>query len=467
MAHTATEIPVPTRRSKVTTPDMFWSVLAVAVVGVVLISLPNLRDPMMRYDDFPALLADPSGFWAKTLHEGRWINYLWHLREIVTPAWLNFAVYQLLWATFAAVIAVAAVGPNRSAWFAAVLALMIIIAPPATLISLWFNTLIPGLGIVAVYGVMGLRLTQFSHRAFMPVFVVLSFMAYTTYPVLILALCLVQSRQRSLLDLAGVLGLFVLSFAAAVLIVYAINFQVHGIFGVPLADWRDAAPAEDIAGMLGNAHLVWSSLSDLMIKSSFGFAPAIWFHLGMLTAATAILLRTAPHEALYLHAGLWMGMALVVVQILKLGVIVPPRTFIFAWVFYAVIAVRGAQCLSVQIGLPGRMGRNFVLLIVASYMLQTFQQYTSYRAWQAETRALANIVGRESNTVRIIGDVLSLPSAQQAAVQNELALTFRVRQIAGKTVDFCKTQTTCAVKAEDENAPTTYTFLSVGVSTAD
>ncbi|MEO0401776.1 MAG: hypothetical protein AAF214_05320, partial [Pseudomonadota bacterium] len=103
MAHTATEIPVPTRRSKVTTPDMFWSVLAVAVVGVVLISLPNLRDPMMRYDDFPALLADPSGFWAKTLHEGRWINYLWHLREIVTPAWLNFAVYQLLWATFAAV----------------------------------------------------------------------------------------------------------------------------------------------------------------------------------------------------------------------------------------------------------------------------------------------------------------------------------------------------------------------------
>ena len=56
--------------------------------------------------------------------------------------------------------------------------------------------------------------------------------------------------------------------------------------------------------------------------------------------ATAVLVRHAPMEALYLHAGLWTGMALVALQCLQLGVIVPPRAFTFAWIVYALLLVR-------------------------------------------------------------------------------------------------------------------------------
>ncbi|WP_299153566.1 hypothetical protein [uncultured Tateyamaria sp.] len=430
----ATAIAIPTARG-------LWLLMAITVIAALLVSLPNLRDPMLRYDDFPALLADPSGFWPKTLHEGRWLNYLWHLREVVTPAWLNFVVYQALWAGFAASIAFAATGAARHG---PILALLILVAPPATLISLWFNTLMPGLALVTVYGLLGCVLRPRTHRLLMPIFVVASFMSYTTYPLLILAMALICSPEKSVRDLAGLLGVFVASFAAAVLIVYTINYQVHGIFGVPLAAWRAASPASDIAGMIQNIPLVTQSLSDLMIKASFSFAPAVWFHLAMLVGGTLVLARHVPKEALYLHAGLWMGMALVVVQILKMGAIVPARSFLFAWIIYAVIIVRAAQVLSVTPNLAARLVLNFVLLVVGSYLLQTFVQYTTYRGWQAETRALAPAVKAVEGPVEIAGDVMQYPSAQLAGVQDPTALVFRLHYLTGKTVTLCAPDASCS-----------------------
>ena len=414
----------------------FWQTLALTALTVMAISLPNLADPMIRWDDYPAYFADPSGFWAKTLHEGRWVNYLWHLREVVTPAWLNFTLYQLLWAGFAACLAVTT---TRNGWFAAVLALLILVAPPATLISLWFNTLIPGLALVAFYALLGTRLSAPVMLALMPVFVVATFMAYTTYPLLILAVVLAQSRSRGFWRITGVLAAFTASFALAVLTVYAINWQIHGIFGVPLADWRDATPAGDLAGLRANLPLLWDSLTGFLQRSSFEFTPAIWFHLGLLTIATLTLIRHAPREALALHAGLWTGMALVTAQVLKMGAIVPPRGFVFAWVFYALIVTRAAQILTEKGGWQGRMARNAVLLIVGSYLLQTFQQYTTYRGWQATTADIAATI--DAPVIGVQGDILTLPSAKSAHVQNERALAFRLQQLGGPQVIFCGSQT--------------------------
>ncbi len=251
-----------------------WPVLGLTVLAVLVMSAPNLLDPMIRFDDYPAFFSDPSGFWAKTLHEGRWVNYLWHLRGSVTPAWLNFALYQLLCAGLAAAIAFSAVPSKSAGFFAVTLALMILVSPPAMLISLWFNTLIPGLALVTLYAVAAHLVSPRMLRALLPPFVIVSFMAYTTYPLLILAVALIATPERSLKDLIAVLALFTVSFLAAVLTVYALNWQVHGIFGVPLADWRDAAPAEDVAGYAANLPKLWGSLVNLMDKAAFGFAPA-------------------------------------------------------------------------------------------------------------------------------------------------------------------------------------------------
>lgn len=414
-------------------------VLALTLLGVFLISLPNLADPMIRHDDYPALFADPAGFWEKTLHEGRWLNYLWHLRGAVTPAWLNFAVYQVLWALFAASLATLAMRRTGATWFSVVLALIIVVSPSASLISLWFNTLLPGLALVALYAVLACHLSQRTHRLLLLPFTVAGFMAYTMYPVLMLAVCLIRTDRRSIPDLVGLLAWFTACFAAAVLATYSMNWFVHGIFGVPLADWRTANPASDLAGMIANAPLVTHSVTDFLNKSSFDFQPALFFHLGLFTLATLVLLRRAPREAIYLHAGLWTGMALVVVQVLKLGVIVPPRAFLFAWVIYAVLITRAAQELSEDASLAGRLARNAVLLIVGSYMLQTFMQYSEYRAWQGETRDLAAIAATSPEPLLVEGDVMQLTSARRAFVQTPLALQYRVQQLTGAAITLCET----------------------------
>ena len=418
-----------------------WPVVAITLMAIFAISLPNLIDPFIRHDDYPALFAEAHWFWGKTLHEGRWVNYFWHLRGLVTPSWLNFALYQALWAVLAATLAVAAMGRDGRPWFVTVLALFILVSPPAIFISLWFNTLIPGLAIVTLYAVLGCRIPQKTHRVLLPFFVIISFWAYTTYPLILLAVCLMRTEKRSMRDLIGLCALFVLSFAAAVLLTYTVNWQVHGVFGVPLDDWREATPAADLAGMVANLPILGETFKTLVVRSSYNFVPAAYFHVIMLAGATLVMIRMAPREVLYLHAGLWMGIALVVLQVLKLGVVVPPRTFIFAWMFYAVIVVRAAALLSsppdLWGGLGGRMARNLALLIVLSYLLQTFNQYTIYRPWQAETLAMAQVVGASDGPVLVYGDVMTLSSAKAAYVQSDMALTFRMQQTTGRKVILC------------------------------
>lgn len=448
-----------------------WPIILVALIGVLIISLPNLLDPMMRHDDYPALFAEPDWFWNKTLHEGRWLNYLWHMREIVTPAWLNFAVYQILWAIVAAALALAAMGRNADRWFTGVLALFILVSIPSTKIMLWFNTLIPGLAIVALYAVLSLRMSRAAHRALLPPFVIASFMAYTTYPMLLLAVCLFRTENRSLRDLVGLLVLFVASFASAILVTYAINWQVHGIFGIPLAGWREATPATGLGDMAKNLPLVVDTFATLIQALSWKTTPIVYFHLATLTGATLVLVRLAPKEALYLHAGLWLGGAMLASQSLKLGVQIPVRSFIFVWVFYAAIVVRAAVVLGGNPGLPGRLARALTLLIVMWYLVQTVIETTVYRDWQGETRALATAIKQVDGPILIYGDVTGLSSGEAAGIQSELALSFRVKQLTGRSIVLCQSDADVCAEIEasaataDKPAPLRVTIAEVSGQT--
>ena len=415
----------------------FW----VSLLAICIVSLPNLIDPFIRHDDYPALFGEAELFWSKTLHEGRWLNYFWHLRGVVTPAWINFAAYQTLWALLAAALAVAAMGRDGHPWFIAALTLFILGSAPATLISLWFSTLLPGLAVVTLYAVLGCWLSQRSLRALLPLFVIVSFWAYPTYALILLAVCLIRTKDRSFTDLLGLMALFICSFAAAVLLTYTINWYVHGVFGVPLADWRDATPASDLAGMITNLPTLLRTFEILLTIGSYNFLPAAYFHIGLLGVATGVLIKHAPKEALYLHAGLWAGMALMVLQALKLGVIVPPRAFNFAWIYYAVIVVRATAMLSKSPNLAGRLMRNCTLLVALSYLLQAFSQYVTYHPWQSETRMFADRLRQVDPTIErpvlVYGDVMTLDSAKAVYLQKDLALTFRIQQLTGHKIVLC------------------------------
>ena len=428
---------VPARQ--VAQSGTLWKVFGLALIAVMVISAANLLDPVIRYDDYPALFADPEGFWSKTLSEGRWLNYVWHMREVVTPAWLNFAIYQAGWALFAAAFAVAVMPGKDRIWFACVLALTFLVAPPALLIAPWFNTLIPAMALLAGYAVLATRLSQYALRCLLPIFTLLTFLTYTTFPIILLLICLVRTERRSLKDLAGLITLFGTSFIASLLAVYALNWQVHGVFGLVLDASRSAVPAHDLSGVVGNLQLFSDTLAVFRQKMSFNSHAVMIFHLAMISAATLVIARRSPLEALYLHAGLWIGMALVTVQILKFGVTVPVRAYHFAWIAYAILILRACEELSRTPGLAGRMARNAVLLVTASYLLQVTIQFSAFRNWQAETRALAQDLATVPGPLFVTGILINHPSADKAGLQQPSALAGRIRQLTGRSVTLCET----------------------------
>ncbi|HEC71665.1 MAG TPA: hypothetical protein ENI28_07660 [Roseobacter sp.] len=409
----------------------------VILLSVMMMSGLNVADPMIRHDDYPALFADAPAFWNKTLHEGRWLNYMWHLRDAVTPAWLNFAVYQTSWALFVAALAVVFTGPKGANWFTVVLALLMMVSPSAMLISMWFNTLIPGLAIVALFAGLACRVSSRTLRLLLPGFVIVSFMAYTTYPLLLFAVCIAKTENRSLQDLVGLILLFCASFALAVLTVYAINWQVHGVFGVPVANWREPTAANGLGDIVASLPKLWETFQIVFHRNGFGFAPLIGFIPVMLAAAFAVFYKYARLEGLYLIAGLSVGIALVVVQVLKLGVIVPPRAFIFAWVFAAMAMVRAVELLSQTESWAGRMGRNAILLIVGVYFIEIFMFYGQHNAWRADTKQLAQEISDTDGSVFIYGDSSQIASAKKSGIQSSKALPFRLQQLTGRRAVNC------------------------------
>ena len=409
--------------------------LCIAAIGAM--SLPNLLDPMIRYDDYPALFAEGDLFWEKTLNEGRWVNYLWHLRSIVTPAWLNFGAYQALWALFAAATATVVMRQNGFTFFKATLALLILVSPSALLISLWFNTLLPGLALVALFSLLACKLSYRSINLLLPIFVVLTFMAYTTYPLLLLVICLYRQDNRSLPKLIALLAFFTASFIAAILLTYTINWSVHGVFGVPLADWRDATPAHNLAELTANLPKLVETFSGFLAKTSFEFYPAQIFHLMMFFGSAVVLTRYEPLEAAYIYAGLFTGLSLITLQVLKLGVTIPPRTFIFARVFYGIAVVRAVEILSAKHVFSGRMAGNAALLIVGSYLLQSYSQYSQYTGWQSQTRGIARQVSATDGPILVDGRPIGTAAALRAGVQSDTAFTFRMQQLTGRDVITC------------------------------
>ena len=408
-----------------------------AFIAVMIMSAMNLADPMIRHDDYPALFADAPMFWNKTLHEGRWLNYVWHLRPFVTPPWANFVVYQGLWALVVASIAVVASGRKGTDVFTVLMALMLMVSPSAMLISVWFNTLIPGLAVVALFGLLACKVSSRMLRVLLPGFVIVSFMAYTTYPLLLLAICIAKTEDRSLRDLAGLLFLFCASFVAAVLTVYALNWQVHGIFGVPMAEWREATSASGISGIVENLPKLRESFQVIFHRNGFGFLPLILFFPALTAVSFVILFKRAPLEALYILAGLAVGIALVTVQVLKIGVIVPPRAFIFMWVFAVLAIVRAVQLLGAKSGLPSRLGRNAIMLIIGVYSIQIVMFYGQFRAWQAETKAIAQDLGPLGGEVFVYGNPMHITSGKKASIQSREAFSLRLRHLTDRKVVNC------------------------------
>ncbi|WP_293575211.1 hypothetical protein [Phaeobacter sp.] len=424
--------------------------IAVAFVGLLVAAAFHLPDPLIRHDDYPALFGDAETYYVKTLTEGRWLNYLWHMRELLLPSWVNYLIYNGLWAIVLGCLAHNALGAQAELWRKGAVALIAGLSAPSLLIALWFNTLIPGMAVLAIYALATTQLSDRTCRWLLVPFVPLALMAYTTFPFFLLAFCLTRAdTQRSARDLAQLLGLFILCFALAMASIYTLNYVFHGVFGVPMAEWRVPNPAHDLESLLTNMGMIGSFLVVSASLMSFHFLPLTVFQLVLFAWALRVMGQDDRWRAIYPVAGILLGLGLIFVQTIKTGIILPARVSGFVWLYYAVVLGVFSQLMAQRSATGERLGRNLLAFVALIYVAFSVLQSRDVTAWQADSRAMAAQITPTEGPIYVTGTYLSLPSGEKSGLQHDLAVAFRLTQLTGREVVMCALDAAaCAVVPE-------------------
>ncbi len=413
-------------------------VIGLTYLAIMLISANLVLDPMIRHDDFPALLADPSGFYIKTLTEGRWLNYWWHLRGVVTPSWLNYALYQFFWVTFAGASALNAFSRNSPLSYMVALSIMIAVTSQALLISLWFNTLIPGLGLVALFAVLANYLSHKTMQYLLLLFVPFTLMAYTTYPFILLAICLTTAtRQRSIRDLSTLVIMFVISFTLGIMLIYGLNYFEHGIFGMKMAEWREPTPAKSLSDAVANLGMVKTFALEAVMIGAYSNPIVAWAHGIIFTIVLIVSAKFRPWFTMYIITGLSVGLGLLCLQIILNGVSVPPRAVGFAWFLYSILCVNAALISLKRGGIYASLPWSLMLVLNIVNLMWAFETYQKYTVWQSATKQLAIKAGSQSGQIFVFGQYTTIPGADDAGIQGSRGLQLRLKYLTGREVFIC------------------------------
>ena len=414
------------------------AIVFVSAYAVLLLAagVGQITDPFVHYDDYPALVLDPDGYYLKTLAEGRWFNYWWHLRGIATPAWLNFQLYLAGWALF---VSAAALNIFRTTEirYPALLAALAVVAPQTTLISGWFNTLVPGVWLMAAYAVMALVATPRVCRWLLFLFVPLAIQAYTPYPFLLLAICLLrEDRPRTIRDDLATLAAFVTAFALGILFIYTLNHMAHGIFGLALAEWRDPSPVTDFDSLVANLSKVSESLHWTYVMTGFG-KPGFSLVLSLaFVASLVVIARTGTLELLRVIAPAAAGLSLLCLHAWMEGILFPFRSTYILWFTMAIALVKAAHIVE----LDGKRRTSaplalvLMLALVAGVFARTHSQ--SLSVWQRESRALALQI-TATDTIYVYGTHLAAHGYDGSYAQMPRDLQYRLTHLTGVWAYMC------------------------------
>ncbi|MDT8344360.1 MAG: hypothetical protein RQ752_07980 [Thermohalobaculum sp.] len=221
---------------------------SLAAMLALAVAVPeNFLDPFASFDDFPILFDWWRLYFGKTLSEGRWVNFAW--QYLVGPV-DRFAAFYLVasgWAVICAIIAASMFRGDARPWRAMILAVALAMSAPFSALTLWSNTLVPIMAVLLAYTAIAAWAPARAAVALFLVFAPLGVMSYTTSPMIMaLALALCQD-WRGLRRAAGLVGLVVAGVGLGVLVIYALNWHAHGVFGIVADSWRFAPPPADAA----------------------------------------------------------------------------------------------------------------------------------------------------------------------------------------------------------------------------
>jgi hypothetical protein len=408
-----------------------YAVLLIAAGG------GQIVDPFIHYDDYPALVLYPDGYYMKTLAEGRWLNYWWHLRGVFTPSWVNFQIYFIGWALFAAAGALS-IFRTSDIRYPALLAALAVLAPQTTLISGWFNTLIPGIWLLAAYALLSLFLSPRAGRYLLLLFVPLTLQAYTPYPFMLLAICMMREDQdKTLRDVVAVILVFLISFALGIFVIYTLNYAVHGVFGLSLAGWRNPNPASDLAGMIHNLPKVATSLKQLYVMIGFG-KPALsaMIVIAFLASLVAIY-RRAPMEVLCILLPSLGGLGFLCLHATLEGIIFPFRSTYFVWITLAIGVMRALQLRETEETGKGSAPIALTLMFALTIGALVRVHNQSLAIWQHETRAIAAQVPAGTEQLFVYGTHLAVNGPRGPLTQMPNDMQYRLTYLTGVWAEMC------------------------------
>ncbi|WP_413719772.1 hypothetical protein [Silicimonas sp. MF1-12-2] len=404
----------------------------------------NLPDPFVRHDDFPFVLGMPEVYYEKTLNEGRWLNYLFLVKPFLVPPAVGMLLYLVAWSVFAAAFAVHSFGPKVDIFPGArlLLAFLIALTPQMFEIGQWFNTILPGTWVLAVFGLVCLfaprRIAIFSMLIFVP----LGFSAYNTFPFYMLAMLLCRLDQdRSLRDLASVLALFVVSFAIGMYGTYALNWYAHGVFGIEEAEWRRPNYVESLSDLGENAGVLVHFLANLLYAYGFNSKLAGFLIFAVSTLSVLVLLRYDRMLTLYAFCPVVLGLGLLSGYALMTGINVPVRATAFLWFVASFSLIVSMQILSVSLLSRAVLG----MLLFAVLAFWAYRENWSFRllqVWQASTYSLSQRVPAESERIVVFGHMAMIDGAAIAGIQSFNGLGYRLRYLTGKPTVTCWTEET-------------------------
>jgi hypothetical protein len=406
---------------------------------LILAYLPLIEDPFVRHDDFPALLGTRKEALLKTLDEGRWLNYWWQFRPFFLPSPVHLILYITGWSLFSAATALSLLDRDVDGWYKGFLAIFVALSIPAYLMSFWFNTLLPGVWVVALFAVAVVFLPHRTVLGLLVVAVPLSFMAYTTYPFLLLSLVLLsRNAPKTYKSMAITLGVFVVSLALGVLAVYSLNYIYHGVFGIPVAQWREPSEVHSIADLLANVEKQKVYLHKILEQMGGGVTRHGVVIPLMFLAAWVALFVWNRFVAMAVLAAVLMGLAPLVGKALMSGVQVPLRTLGWLWLLFGFCIVSVAVHLAKSGGRWMSLARIAILCVLLFNMLAIAKTtYFAFPLWQYATKDMASSVPDGTETIYVYGNYMEVEGARKAAIQQTRGLRLRLAYLTGATVFIC------------------------------
>lgn len=402
------------------------AVLFLVAYGVLLaVAGPSQwEDPFFHYDDAPALYALTDDYFHKAVSEGRWFNYLWHMREFRFSAAGNFQLYLVGWAAFIAAAA-ASIFRSGSLVFPSLFAALVALGPQTTQMAGWYNSLVPGVWLLGLFAILALFLSERTGRWLMFFLVPVALQAYTPYPFLLLAICLFrEDRPRNLRSLITVTILFCVALVIGILAVQALNYAIAGVFDVEPHKWRSPTPAEDFAGLIANLPKVGRSLLQLCLEIGFRQPILASFLVFMFAVGFLRLLRLSPHDALAVSVVIGVGLGLLLTYVLLEGILLPFRATSFLWFVLALCLVlparasyeNGSRMFSMPTLVP-----LAVLLAILPFVFADFSRKTS---WQGYVDTIVEHIPEDAENVYIYGPFATV--ARAPAIDSIFDLRFHI-----------------------------------------